>query len=38
MKISKKYTVEPNYFLVHDTSLPSDNILRFRKNLFEINI
>ena len=33
MKIYKKYTVEPYRFLVNDTTLPSDNPLRFRKNL-----
>ena len=35
MKIYKKYTVEPYSFLVNDTTLPSDNPLRFRKNLLE---
>ena len=29
----KKSTVEPYSFLVIDTTLPSDNLLRFRKNL-----
>ena len=33
MKIYKKYTKEPNSFLVNDTTLPSDDPLRFRKNL-----
>ena len=33
MKIFKKYTVEPYSFLVNDTTLPSDDPLRFRKNL-----
>ena len=33
MKIFKKYTVESYSFLVNDTTLPSDNPLRFRKNL-----
>ena len=33
MKIYKKYAKEPYYFLVSDTSLPSDDHLRFRKNL-----
>ena len=33
MKIFKKYTAEPYSFLVHDTTLPSDDPLRFRKNL-----
>ena len=33
MNIYKKYTKEPNSFLVNDTTLPSDNPLRFRKNL-----
>ena len=26
------------FFLVNDTTLPSENPLRFRKNIFEINI
>ena len=33
MKIFKKHTAEPYYFLVNDTTLPSDDPLRFRKNL-----
>ena len=33
MNIYKKYTEEPHCFLVNDTTLPSDNPLRFRKNL-----
>ena len=33
MKIYKNYTKEPYSFLVNDTTLPSDNPLRFRKNL-----
>ena len=33
MKIYKKCTKEPYSFLVNDTTLPSDNPLRFRKNL-----
>ena len=33
IKIYKKYTKEPYYFLVNDTTLPSDDPLRFRKNL-----
>ena len=33
IKIYKKYTAEPYYFLVNDTTLPSDDPLRFRKNL-----
>ena len=33
MKIFKKYTAEPYYFLVNDTTLPSDDPLRFGKNL-----
>ena len=33
MKIFKTYTAEPYSFLVNDTTLPSDNPLRFRKNL-----
>ena len=34
MNIYKKYTKEPYSFLVNDTTLPSDDPLRFRKNLF----
>ena len=33
MKIYKKYTKEPCSFLVNDTTLPSDDPLRFKKNL-----
>ena len=33
MKIYKKYTKEPYSLLVNDTTLPSDYLLRFRKNL-----
>ena len=33
MNICKKYTAEPYSSLVNDTILPSDNPLRFRKNL-----
>ena len=33
MKIYKKCTSEPYSFLVNDTTLPSDNFLRFRKSL-----
>ena len=33
MNIYKKYTKEPYSFLVNDTTLPSDDSLRFRKNL-----
>ena len=33
IKIYKKYTKETYSFLVHDTTLPSDDPLRFRKNL-----
>ena len=33
MNIYKKYTKEPYSFLVNDATLPSDNPLRFRKNL-----
>ena len=35
MKIYKKRTLEPYSFLVNDTTLPSDNPLRFRKNLLK---
>ena len=33
MKIYKKCTAEPYSFLVNDTTLKSDDPLRFRKNL-----
>ena len=33
MKLNKYYTKEPFSFLVNDTTLPSNNILIFRKNL-----
>ena len=33
MNIYKKCTKEPYSFLVNDTTLPSDYLLRFRKNL-----
>ena len=32
MKLYKDYTKEPYSFLVNDTTLSSDNTLRFRKN------
>ena len=36
ININKKYTAKSNSFLVYDTTLASDNSLRFRKNLFSI--
>ena len=33
IKIYKKYTAKPYSFLVNDTTLSSDDPLRFRKNL-----
>ena len=33
MKFYKDYNKDPCSFLVNDTTLPSDNPLRFRKNL-----
>ena len=33
MKVSTKCTTEPYSFLVNDTTLPSDDPLRYRKNL-----
>ena len=33
MKLYKDYTKEPYSFLVNDTTLSSDNLLRFRKNV-----
>ena len=35
MKIYKKHTAKLYPFLVNDTNLPSDNPLRFRKNILE---
>ena len=35
IKIYRKFSAEPYSFLVNDTILPSDNALRFRKNLLE---
>ena len=34
-KIYRKCTAEPYYFLVNDTTLPSHDTLRFRKNLLK---
>ena len=36
INIYRKYTAEPYSFLVNDTAVASDNPLRFRKNLFNI--
>ena len=36
VKIYKKCTDKPYSFLVNDTTLASDNTLRFRKNLYNI--
>ena len=38
IKVYKKCTVEPYSFFVNDTTLPSNNPLRFRKNLLEYHI
>ena len=35
IKIYKKCTTEPYLFLVNDTTLPSDNTLKFRRNLLK---
>ena len=35
INLYKKYTAKPYSFLVIDTTLASDNLLRFRKNLSE---
>ena len=35
MKIYNKCSTEPYSFLANDTTLPSDNPLRFRKNLLK---
>ena len=34
--IYRKFICEPYFFLVSDTTLPSNNPLRLRKNLFNI--
>ena len=36
MKRYKEYTKEPFSFLVNDTTLPSDSLLRYRKNYYKI--
>ena len=36
INIYKKYTDKPYSFLVNDTTLASDDPLRFRKNLYNI--
>ena len=36
INIYRKYTAEPYSFLVNDAAVASDNPLRFRKNLFNI--
>ena len=33
IKLCKDYTKEPFTFLVDDTTLPLDNLLKFKKNL-----
>ena len=35
MKMYKKCTTGPYSFLVNDTALPSDNPLKFKKNVLE---
>ena len=35
INIFKKYTAKLYYFSVNDTTLPSDDPLRFRKNLLD---
>ena len=35
MKLDKEFTKEPYSFVVKDTTLPSDNPLRFRKNILQ---
>ena len=36
IKTYKKYTTKPYSFLANDATLASDNLLRFRKNIFSI--
>ena len=38
IKICTKCTAEPYSFLVNDTTLPSDDVLKFRRNLLKIYI
>ena len=38
IKDYKKCTTEPYSFLVNDTTLPSDNPLRFGKSVLKVNI
>ena len=38
IKIYKKCNAETYSFLVNDSTLPSDNTLRFRKNLLKVSI
>ena len=38
MKIYKKWTAEPYSFLANDTTLPSDDPLRFRKKILNYHI
>ena len=38
IKVYKECTAEPYSFLVNDATFASDNPLRFKKNIFEINI
>ena len=35
MKLYKGYTKEPFSLLVNDTTSPSDNLLKFKKNLLQ---
>ena len=35
IKIYREFTKEPYNFLINDITLPSTNLLRFRKNLFD---
>ena len=35
IKIYKKFTAQPHSFLVNDKTLPSDNLLRFTRNLLK---
>ena len=37
MIIYKKYTAKPYSFLVNNTTLASDNPLRFRKDIFNVS-
>ena len=38
MKLYKDYTKKPYSFLVNDTTLPSDNSLKFKKAYYKMTV